>query len=68
MKPDRKIYERAIHVSGYRPEALFFTDDREENVRAARQLGIHAHQFRTESALIDALQVAGVELGDFVQR
>jgi putative hydrolase of the HAD superfamily len=72
LKPEREIYEHAIEVSGCRPEALFFTDDREENVLAARQLGIHAHQFRTEPMLIAALQQAGVETGNetgnFVQR
>src|SRR6185503_19812268 len=38
LKPDSKIYEEAIRVSGKRPEALFFTDDREENIEAASQL------------------------------
>src|SRR5262249_43705202 len=49
LKPDRKIFEHAVRVSGCRAEALFFTDDREENVLAARELGIHAHQFQRES-------------------
>ena len=29
MKPDREIFEHAVRVSGFRPDALFFTDDRE---------------------------------------
>jgi putative hydrolase of the HAD superfamily len=62
LKPDRKIFEQAIRVSGCRPEALFFTDDREENILAARELGIHAHQFKTEALLIAALQAADVEM------
>ena len=66
LKPDRKIFEHAIRLSGFRPDALFFTDDREENVLAARQLGIHAHQFRTERMLIDALQAVNVEINDFI--
>jgi putative hydrolase of the HAD superfamily len=66
LKPDRKIFEHAIRVSGFRPDALFFTDDREENVLAARELGIHAHQFRTERMLIAALQAANVEINDFI--
>jgi putative hydrolase of the HAD superfamily len=68
MKPDRRIYERAIELSGKQPQALFFTDDREENVRGARELGIVAHQFQSEARLIAALQDAGVELGDILQR
>ncbi len=68
LKPDSKIFEHAIQVSGRRPEALFFADDREENVLAARGLGIHAHQFKSESILVEALQAAGVEIGDFIRR
>ena len=63
LKPDAKIFEHAIAVSGRRPETLFFIDDREENVSAARQLGIRAHQFTSESRLVEALQDAGVEIG-----
>ena len=66
LKPDRKIFDYAIAVSGHEPEALFFTDDREENIVAARQLGMHAHQFKTELQLVDALQQAGVEIPDFI--
>jgi len=66
LKPDRKIFEYAIAVSGHEPEALFFTDDREENIVAARQLGMHAHQFKTELQLMDALHQAGVRIPDFI--
>src|SRR5215831_19952575 len=65
LKPDRRIFERAIEVSGRRPQQLFFADDREENVLAARELGILGHQFKTESLLVEALQEAGVEIGGF---
>jgi HAD superfamily hydrolase (TIGR01509 family) len=68
MKPDSRIFEHAITLSGKRPESLFFTDDREENVRRAREMGMEAHQFRSESDLIVALDEAGVEVGDFVHR
>ena len=66
LKPDRKIFEHAIRVSGFRPEALFFTDDREENILAAREPGIHSHQFRTEPLLIAALEAANVEINHFI--
>ena len=68
LKPDRKIFEHAIAASGLPAEALFFTDDREENILAARELGIHAHQFKNESRLVEALQEAGVEIADFIRR
>jgi FMN phosphatase YigB (HAD superfamily) len=68
LKPDPKIFERAIAASGCSAGALFFTDDREENIEAARKLGMRAHQFTSESKLIAALQEAGVEIGDFVHQ
>lgn len=62
LKPDRKIFERAIAASGHPAEALFFTDDREENVFVATELGMHAHQFKSELQLVAALYQAGVEV------
>ena len=62
LKPDTKIFQHAIEAAGLPAEALFFTDDREENIVAARQLGIHAHQFTSELSLIEALKQAGVEV------
>ena len=62
LKPERAIFERAIAVSGHPAEALFFTDDREENISAATELGINAHQFKSEPDLVAALQKAGVEV------
>jgi putative hydrolase of the HAD superfamily len=64
LKPDCEIFERAIRLSGFPAEALFFTDDREENILAARQLGMCAHQFSSEVQLVEALQAAGVEIGE----
>jgi HAD superfamily hydrolase (TIGR01509 family) len=65
LKPDSRIYEEAIRVSGKAPESLFFTDDREENIEAALQLGIRAHLFRSPSGLLKALRDHGVEVADF---
>jgi FMN phosphatase YigB (HAD superfamily) len=66
MKPDRRIFEHAISLSGKQPEALFFTDDREENVWGAREMGMKVHQFRSEGELLVALNDVGVDVGDFV--
>jgi glucose-1-phosphatase len=62
LKPDRKIYEAAIAASGKPPGALFFTDDRSENIEAARGMGIQAHQFVSETDLIEALRRHGVQV------
>lgn len=66
MKPDRRIYDVAIAATGKTPESLFFTDDREENVESAVQLGIQAHRFQSVSGLVEALRAHGVDIGDFV--
>ena len=68
LKPDSRIFKAAIAASGHPPEALFFADDRAENVVAARRLGIRAHQFVSEEKLVEALLEAGVEIRDFVHR
>jgi FMN phosphatase YigB (HAD superfamily) len=68
LKPAAEIFERAIALSGHHAEALFFTDDRAENIVAAKALGMRAHQFQTESRLIEALQAEGIEMGDSVHR
>jgi putative hydrolase of the HAD superfamily len=62
LKPDRKIYEAAIAASGRSPGALFFTDDREENIRAAEDFGIRAHRFTTVPRLVASLRSHGVEV------
>jgi HAD superfamily hydrolase (TIGR01509 family) len=61
LKPDREIYEAAITAAGKPAETLFFTDDREENVWGAQQVGIHAHQFTSTSQLIAVLKQHGVD-------
>jgi putative hydrolase of the HAD superfamily len=65
LKPDRKIFEHAIALSGHPAEALFFTDDREENVLAASQMGMHTHRFTNAARLLRAFRDAGIEIADF---
>jgi len=62
LKPDRKIYEAAIAAAGQPPDALFFVDDREENIQGAADVGIRAHQFTTVPRLIEALRSHGVDV------
>jgi glucose-1-phosphatase len=45
MKPDSGIYVHSERRAGRRPEQLFFTDDRADNVAAAAERGWTAHQF-----------------------
>jgi glucose-1-phosphatase len=47
MKPDPRIYQRAIAAAGCPAEECFFVDDLPENVDAARREGIDAALFTT---------------------
>ncbi|MGB6477983.1 MAG: HAD-IA family hydrolase, partial [Candidatus Sulfotelmatobacter sp.] len=51
IKPDPAIYEHTLRGLGVRAGETLFVDDREINVQAARELGIHAVQFRSVAQL-----------------
>ncbi len=51
IKPDPAIYEHTLRGLGVAAAETLFVDDREENVRAARALGIAAIQFRSIAQL-----------------
>jgi putative hydrolase of the HAD superfamily len=55
-KPDRRIYEIAAERAGAAPERCLFVDDREENVAAARALGMTGVHFRSPADLAAALR------------
>ena len=63
-KPEPEIYEalerEAAEAAGLAPDALFFTDDRAENVAAARARGWTAHLFRGPYGLSRALVETGL--------
>ena len=52
MKPDPRIYHCAAERAGVGHERIFFTDDRVENVVAARELGWHAVLFTDPQTLL----------------
>ncbi|QEG22390.1 HAD family hydrolase [Mariniblastus fucicola] len=64
MKPDGKIYQAAIalakEITGCEPGEIFFTDDRQENVDAARQAGMHAELYVSTRELAEQLRQRGV--------
>ena len=45
IKPEAEIYERVEAESGVEPSRLLFTDDREDNLRAAEARGWQTHLF-----------------------
>lgn len=62
LKPDPKIFQAAIALSGKPAERLFFTDDLPQNIDGARRSGINARQFVSESNLIEDLRAFGVDV------
>ena len=59
-KPDPAFWLEILRAEGRQPSDAFFVDDMDENVAAARSLGIRSHLFRDASGLEAAL---GEELG-----
>ena len=54
-KPDPRAWEHALETLGAAPHEVLFVDDREGNVRAARELGIGALRFEGADHLRDEL-------------
>jgi putative hydrolase of the HAD superfamily len=50
-KPDPRIYAHCLERLGVAPSETLFVDDREENVAAARSLGMHALTYTTMEML-----------------
>ena len=59
-KPSLVIYQKAVELSGCRPEECFFTDDIPEYVEGARSLGIDAVQFQSAAQLQEELSRRGI--------
>ena len=44
VKPDPAIYRRCLEQLGVAPQQALFVDDRQENIAAARELGLHTRR------------------------
>lgn len=55
-KPDAEFWKKILLSEGYEPGETFFTDDREQNIEAARALGITSHKFENASSLKKAVK------------
>lgn len=60
IKPDPQIYEMVEDDCGLPPEALFFTDDRTENIAAAASRGWRTHHFTGPEGLARRLVSEGL--------
>lgn len=59
-KPDPRIFRHLLDTYGLEAGACLFIDDVEENVRAARELGLHGHRFEGAPGLRKALAACGL--------
>lgn len=59
-KPDPEIYQMAAELAGCRPDAIFFTDDRPENVQGALEAGFDAIPFTNAHELAQNLRDRGL--------
>ncbi len=48
IKPDKRIYEHLLSTYKLNGEECLFIDDREDNVLAAKAVGINAYQFKND--------------------
>jgi len=55
MKPDPHIYNEAQRLSGRSPSGIFFTDDRVDNVEAAKKAGWRADVFVNADRLMETV-------------
>jgi glucose-1-phosphatase len=62
MKPAREIYLDALKKLAVRPAECVYIDDLEENVMAARELGMQAFLFRSGDQLRASLKRLGVAI------
>jgi putative hydrolase of the HAD superfamily len=51
IKPDAAIFRHTVERLAVRPQEALFVDDREANVEAAREVGLHAIQFKSVEQL-----------------
>ena len=61
MKPAADIYRAAIQKTGLPAEKIFYTDDLEPNVLAAKECGMDAVLFKDTAQLTRELHLRGLE-------
>jgi putative hydrolase of the HAD superfamily len=60
LKPDAKIYQRAIELAGVPAEKIFYVDDVQGHVDGAKRAGFDAVQYTTTDSLLKELLARGV--------
>ncbi|HEV8132566.1 MAG TPA: HAD family phosphatase [Acidobacteriota bacterium] len=60
VKPDPRIFHETVRRSQLAPEEIFYIDDVEDNVAAARAIGILGVRFQNEAQLLEELRKRGL--------
>jgi 2-haloacid dehalogenase len=60
VKPFNRIYEKVEEDTGIEPDRLIFTDDRADNIKAARARGWKTHLFEGAQGWADRLVAEGL--------
>lgn len=61
-KPDPKIYQKLIEVSGVKADGIVYADDNKDNISEAQKLGINAFFYQGFDKFINKLKELGVNI------
>ncbi len=64
IKPEPKIYVKALKSMGILPSEAFYTDDRSDLIKEARKLGIKAYVYKNYTKLRQDLLKEGIKLNE----
>jgi hypothetical protein len=62
LKPDHRIFRIALEKASKDLKEILYIDDSEENIRAARELGIPSYLFESEEGLLKIFEQFGIVL------
>ncbi len=61
-KPDKKIFQELVKLSGVNPKEIVFADDDIEKISGAKEVGIQAFLYEGFDKFVDKLKALGVVL------
>lgn len=61
-KPDTKIYQKLVEVSGVNADEIVYADDNNDNISEAQKLGINAFFYEEFNKFIEKLKELGVNI------
>lgn len=61
-KPDKRIFQKLVSLSGVNPKEIVFADDDIEKISGAKKVGIQAFLYEGFDKFVDKLKILGVIL------